>query len=80
MELTPVPPENSSDESDDVVFLQCPNCEETRMFPSYLAFMNKLRFLSEEEKRKMSFAITNYVGEKVAGRVCPFCNERTSEK
>lgn len=51
----------------------CPCCNELRLFPS-MEFIIALREkLTEQEQLKMVQAITNYTGDIVPGRLCPFC-------
>jgi hypothetical protein len=55
------------------VKLECPNCREFRLFPSAEFIINRRMKLTEKEERDMVLAISDYTGDIVPGRICPFC-------
>jgi hypothetical protein len=55
------------------VQLPCPCCNEYRLFPSGQFVVDRRRSLNPEEERQMIQQVTDYTGDLVAGRLCPFC-------
>lgn len=55
------------------VKLECPNCHEFRLFPSEQFLIDRRIRLTEQEQRFMVQAISDYTGDIVPGRLCPFC-------
>ena len=60
------------------VRINCPNCHESRVWPSREFVLNRMQMTAEEEQRMIQ-AITDYTGEIVPGRLCPFCDRELPE-
>jgi len=52
---------------------KCPCCHEFRLFPSVEFVIERRNKLTEKEERDMVLAISDYTGDIVPGRLCPFC-------
>jgi cytochrome c-type biogenesis protein CcmH/NrfF len=53
--------------------LRCPCCGEFRLWPSEIFIINRRMKLTQKDEQAMVQAITDYTGDKVAGRFCQFC-------
>ena len=53
--------------------VECPCCSENRLFPSLDFIINRRFKLTKAEENQMVDAVTNYVGDIIPGRLCPFC-------
>jgi hypothetical protein len=57
--------------------LECPNCHEERLFPNLDFVVERYNSLTPQEIVQMVNAVTNYVGDLMPGRLCPFCGLNT---
>ena len=55
----------------------CPLCLEYRLFPSEEFVAKRLMDLTETERIRLGYSVTNYVGDLVPGRFCEFCGLNT---
>lgn len=56
-------------------WIPCPLCHIPRKFNSKLIVQEFLENLTDKQKQDYALAITDYTGDIVPGRKCPFCGE-----
>ena len=56
-------------------WLTCPLCGINKPFNSRKAVEDAMEMLTDQDKIAYAMAITDYTGEIVPGRVCPFCGD-----